>query len=266
MQHVNFYSNKVILITGASSGIGEALAVGSAKEGAVLILAARRMEELKRVAERCSKAGAKEVLCVPLDVTDKDQVRGLLDTIQTRNWKIDVFFNNAGISQRSTVLEAKEEVERQIMEVNYFAPVYLGKALYPLFSGDARMVIISSLSGLFGFPLRTTYAASKHAIKGYFESWQVENKHPHITLVFPGRIQSQISVHALHGDGAEHQVMDKAQREGMPVDKCARIILKGVAVKKRKILVGQKELILYWFYKHIPSLYYKIASSIKANG
>ncbi len=266
MQNVNFYSNKVILITGASSGIGEALAIEIAREGAILILAARRLNELERVADLCSRLGAIDVLCVPLDVTQKNQVQQLLEEIQLRNWKIDVFFNNAGISQRSGVLEAKEEVERQIMEVNYFAPVYLSKALYPLFSEDARMVILSSLSGLFGFPLRTTYAASKHALKGYFESWQVEHKHPHISLVFPGRIQSKISVNALHGDGTQHQIMDKAQEEGMPADRCARIILNGVARKKRKILVGQKELILYWFYKHIPALYYKIASSIKANG
>ncbi|HCS19650.1 MAG TPA: short-chain dehydrogenase [Bacteroidetes bacterium] len=224
------------------------------------------MKELERVADLCSKQGAKEVLCVEVDVTNKTQVHNLIEEIQLRKWKVDVFFNNAGISQRSEVLDAIEEVERQIMEVNYFAPVALSKALYPLFSEDARMVILSSLSGLFGFPLRTTYAASKHALKGYFESWQVENKHPHISLVFPGRIQSKISVNALHGDGSQHLLMDKAQEEGMPADKCARIILKGVAGKKRKILVGQKELILYWFYKYIPALYYKIASSIKANG
>lgn len=263
---MNFYSDKVILITGASSGIGEALALEMAKAGPILILAARRLKELERVADLCLRLGAIDVLCVPLDVTDKARVQNLIVEIEQRNWKIDVFFNNAGISQRSMVLEAKEEVERQIMEVNYFAPVYLSKALYPLFSKDGRMVILSSLSGLFGFPLRTTYAASKHALKGYFESWQVENKHPHISLVFPGRIQSKISVNALHGDGSQHLLMDKAQEEGMPADKCARIILNGVARKKRKILVGQKELILYWFYKYIPALYYKIASSIKANG
>lgn len=263
---MKFYTNKVILITGASSGIGEALGLEMAKHGAILILAARRLNELERVADLCSKLGAIDVLCVQLDVTDKTQIHRLLDEIQLRNWKIDVFFNNAGISQRSEVLKAKEVVERQIMEVNYFAPVYLSKALYPLFSEDARMVIMSSLSGLFGFPLRTTYAASKHALKGYFESWQVENKHPQISLVFPGRIHSKISLNALHGDGTQHQLMDKAQQEGMPAERCARIILNGVARGKKKILVGQKELILYWFYKHIPALYYKIASSIKANG
>lgn len=263
---MNFYRHKIVLITGASSGIGEAFALESAKAHCTLILVARRMEELRRVADLCSENGAEDVLCIKADVTDKSQISHLIQEIQSRDWSIDVFFNNAGISQRSLVLDAQEEIERQIMELNYFAPVYLSKALYPFFSKDARMVIISSLSGLFGFPLRTTYAASKHALKGYFESWQVENEHPHITLVYPGRIQSKISLHALHGDGKQHQQMDKAQEEGMAADRCARIILKAVANKKRKVLVGQKELILYWFYKHIPALYYKIASSIKANG
>jgi len=255
-----------MLITGASSGIGEAIAREVASAGPILILAARRMSELERVADECLKLGATDVLCFPMDVTDKERVKVLIEEIQSRKWKIDVFFNNAGISQRSEVLDAKDEVERLIMEVNYFAPVYLSKALYPLFSQDARMVIISSLSGLFGFPLRSTYAASKHAVKGFFESWQVEKAHPHISLVFPGRIQSNISMNALHGDGIKHAVMDKAQEEGMSARKCARIILKGVAKKKKKIVVGQKELILNWFYNYIPALYYKIASNIKANG
>lgn len=263
---MNFYRQKTILITGASSGIGEAIAREVAASGPILILAARRMKELERVADICLKEGASDVFCFAMDVTDKAQIAKLIEEIQSRNWKIDVFFNNAGISQRAEVMDSKEDVERQIMEVNYFAPVYLSKALYPLYSKDARLVIMSSLSGLFGFPLRTTYAASKHALKGFFQSWQVENPFPAISMVYPGRIHSNISYNALHGDGEKHAVLDKAQEEGMPAEKCARIILKGVAKKKKQILVGQKELILYWFYRYIPAIYYKIASNIKANG
>lgn len=263
---MNFYRDKTILITGASSGIGEAIAREVASASPILILAARRMNELERVADICLELGAADVFCFPMDVTNSDQIAQLVKEIESRKWKIDVFFNNAGISQRSEVLDAKEEVERQIMEVNYFAPVNLSKAFYPLFSEDARMVILSSLSGLFGFPLRTTYSASKHALKGFFQSWQVENPFPAISLVYPGRINSNISFNALHGDGEKHAVLDKAQEEGMPADKCARIILSGVAKKKKQILVGQKELILYWFYRFIPAIYYKIASNIKANG
>ncbi|MDX5321100.1 MAG: SDR family oxidoreductase [Bacteroidota bacterium] len=263
---MKYYRDKTVLITGASSGIGEALALELAEQGARLILAARRMGELQRVGAACELLGAKEILCLEVDVTIKEQVQKLIQTLRDKNWTIDVLINNAGISQRALISESKEEVERQIMEVNYFAPVYLSKEIRPLFSKEAHMVIISSLSGLFGFPLRSTYAASKHALKGFFESWQVENPHPAISLVFPGRIQSNISLHALEGDGTKHAVMDKAQEEGMPAKECAQIILKGTAKKKKKIVIGRKEVILYRFYQYLPPLYYKIASTIKANG
>lgn len=263
---MNYYLNKVVLITGASSGIGEAIALEMAAAKAVLILAARRMEELQRVANACRLLGAKDVLCVELDVTNRDQVRRLGEEIDKHDWKIDILINNAGISQRSLVMETSEDVERRIMEVNYFAPVHLSKVMYPRLQKNGQIVIISSLSGLFGFMERSTYAASKHAIKGYFESWQLEKPDIAITMIFPGRIQSNISFHALHGDGSRHSVLDKAQQEGMPAKLCAQKVLRTVAKRKKIVLIGRKELILYAFYKYCPPLFYKITASLKANG
>lgn len=263
---MSYYQNKIVLITGASSGIGEAIALEMAAAGAILILAARRQEELERVAKACTESGAPDVLTIPLDVTNREQIQSLLNTLDEKNLKIDVLINNAGISQRSHVMDTAEDVERRIMEVNYFAPIYLSKMLRPYLAPKGQIVIISSLSGLFGFMERSTYAASKHAIKGYFESWQLEQPEIDITLVFPGRIQSNISFHALHGDGKEHAVLDKAQEEGMPAKRCAQKILRATAKRKKKILIGQKELILYAFYKYCSPLFYKITANIKANG
>lgn len=220
---------------------------------------------MEEVAQRCLDAGAEDVLCYAMDVTDYPAQDHLRKEIEQRDWKIDVLINNAGISQRAFVMDTSEEVERSIMEVNYFAQVRLSKTLFPLLSTDSRMGIVSSLSGLFGFPMRSTYAASKHALKGYFESWQVENPEKSITLIYPGRIRSRISFNALQGDGSEHNKMDKAQEQGLSAERCASLILRGLARKKKKVLIGKKELILYRFYKYLPFLYYKIASSINPN-
>lgn len=252
------------MITGASSGIGEALALALSPHHVTLILCARRLTELQRVADACIRAGAEDVLPMAIDVTDKAEVDRIKEEMSSRGMKLDILVNNAGISQRSLVEHAHENVERRIMELNFFAPVHLTRVMRPLFSKDAQVVVISSLSGLFGFPLRSTYSASKHALKGYFESWQVEQTEVGISLVFPGRIQSQISMHALHGDGQEHRQMDQGQMEGMPADVCAEKILRGVAKRRKKIVVGKKEKILYWFYRFIPPLYYKIASTTQA--
>lgn len=262
---MNWYRNKTILITGATSGIGEALALKLAPFQPLLILVARRENELNSVALACQNLGAK-TSCIPTDLTNREEVNALIKKLHAANTQIDVLINNAGMSQRALVMDCKEETERQLMELNYFTPVYLSKMLVPLFSSEIRIVVISSLSGLFGFPLRSTYAASKHALKGYFESWQVEQDQIKICMVYPGRIQSNISVNALTGDGSKHNVMDQAQRNGIPAATCAVKILKAAEKGKKKLLIGRKELLLYWIYKNIPPLYYKIASTIKANG
>lgn len=262
---MNWYRNKTILITGATSGIGEALAVLLAPYQPTLLLVARREAELNRVADACQQLGA-QTRCFISDLSNRAEVNALIKNLHAANTQIDMLINNAGMSQRALVMDSSEETERQLMELNYFTPVFLSKMLLPLYSKEIRIVVISSLSGLFGFPLRSTYAASKHALKGYFESWQVEQQDIQICMVYPGRIQSNISINALTGDGSKHGVMDNAQKQGIPAKDCAQQILKAAAKGKKRLLIGRKELILYWIYKFTPPLFFKIASTIKANG
>lgn len=261
-----YYSGKTILITGASSGIGEAVAYELAKQGGHLLLLSRRENELQRVKEECLQYGAASAEYIVADVLKEEDLQKLEGYIAEKQIKLDVLVNNAGISQRSLALETKLEVDKLIMELNYFAPITINKMLQKHLNTGAHIIPISSLSGVFGFPLRSAYAASKHALVGFYESMQLEKTPFHITIVCPGRIRTNISVNAVVGDGSKHGEMDKAQLEGMPAEECARKLLKAARKKKKMILIGRKELILYYIKKFVPPLFYKIASNIKANG
>ena len=153
------------------------------------------------------------------------------------------------------------------METNFFGAISLTKEVLPSMvkNGGGNIIVISSVVGKFGFPLRTAYSASKHALQGYFDSLRAEmtNDNINITVVSPGRIHTNISLNAIEKNGQRHGVMDQGQAQGMPADKCARKILKAVKNNKKDVLIGKSELILVFIRKFIPSLYYKLASNLK---
>jgi short-subunit dehydrogenase len=175
--------------------------------------------------------------------------------------------NNAGISQRSQAEETPIEVDRKIMEVNFFGQVALTKGLWPLLlaAPKANIVLISSVVGTFGFPQRSAYSASKHALEGFFESWMLENKHGHVhfTTVSPGRIKTNISYSALKSDGTPHSVMDDGQAKGISAEDCAKKILSGVLKDKRKIYVAKGEMVLVILRKVIPFMYFRLVKKLK---
>ena len=259
-----YFQNKTVWITGASSGIGEALAYELSSMGAELILSARREEELKRVQQACEKLGAKAYV-FPLDLAQSNDFPQLVEQVLDRTSKVDMLINNGGISQRSYVYETDMSVDRRIMEVNFFGQVALTKALLPhlIQRGSSHIAILSSLTGKFGFPMRSAYAASKHALHGFFETLAMEckDKGISVTLVCPGRIQTQISVNAVTKDGSKHGKMDPGQEQGIPADKCARIILDSMAKKKREIYIGNaKERFAVFAKRFIPGVFFNIAS------
>ena len=219
------FTNKVILITGATSGIGRALAFQLAAKNVHLILAARRMNELKLVQEECLQKGA-DCSILFIDLSLANNIPAFASDVLNLTQKIDVLINNAGISQRSEAEATSIEVDRKIMEINFFGQVNLTKSLWPLLlrSAHANIVLISSVVGTFGFPQRSAYAASKHALEGFFESWMLENNHQHIffTTIAPGRINTNISYSSLKADGSPHQLLDKGQEKGIMPDICAK--------------------------------------------
>lgn len=257
---------QVYWITGASSGIGEALALTLARKENALILSGRNQDALEKVRQKC-RNGCQHIFLLPFDLEDVSQFPEIVEKAISFFGKIDILINNAGIGQRSLSIETPLELERKIMEINYFAPVALVKQILPHFMErkQGHIVIVSSIAGKFGFPLRSTYAAAKHALQGYFEALRLElmNIPIYVTIVFPGRVKTNISLNALTSDGSKHGQMDRGQRNGISADKCARIIDKAIKQKRYEVLAGGKELIPVYLKRFIPGLFYFLIKRIK---
>ena len=254
---------KVVWITGASSGIGEALAYALAARGVRLILSARRMERLTEVAVHCKARGA-SVDILPLDLTDGGSVGATVREAKAAYRTIDVLVNNAGVSQRSEAIDTSHEVVRTIMETNFFGPVALTTEVARLMRErrSGQIVVISSFVGKIGTPLRSTYAASKHALHGYFDSMRMElAKHDvGVLLVVPGFIRTEISLAALEADGKRHGVMDPGQMRGMSAAAAAERIVRAMIAGKDEITVGfdMRSHVAMVLKKLAPRLLYRI--------
>lgn len=246
-----------VWITGASSGIGEAMAVAFHQAGAKLVLSARREDELKRVQALCG--GEPNTRILPMDVSSAAELPEKTKLALSMFGGIDVLVLNAGITQRSLTRDTDERVYRQLMEVNFFASESLARGVLPSMLAQKRghMVVISSIAGKFGVPLRSGYSASKFALHGFFEVLRAEEEKNgiHVTMVCPGYIRTNISLSALRGDGGKHAKMDPGIQQGMPADECARRILKGIQRDKKEIVVGAKrEQALVYLKRFLPSL------------
>lgn len=256
-----FFTDKVIWITGASSGIGEALAKAFAAEGAKLVLSSRRKGELERVKKEC-KLTDENCLILPLDLGNTSQIDSLTKNVIDKFHRVDMLVNNGGISQRSLAKETPLEIDRKIMEVNFFGQIALTKSVLPfmLKQKSGHIVVISSISGKFGFWLRTAYSSSKHALHGFFESLRLETEADGIKILIavPGKIHSNISIHALKNDGSKHNEMDKSQQEGMPAVECAAIILEAIRNNQEEILIGGREIKAVWIKRHFPKWFGRI--------
>src|SRR5262252_5712010 len=251
------FQDRIVWITGASSGIGEALAHAFHQAGARLILSARREDELRRVQAQCGGEALAKIL--PLDVTKADDLQDKAHIALEMFDGVDILVNNAGITQRSLVKDTEIDVYRKLMEVNFFGAVALTKAVLPSMVENkaGHIVIISSLVGKFGTPLRSGYAAAKHALHGFFDSLRAEVGHSGIKvlLVCPGYIRTDISLHALRGDGGVHNKMDPGQARGMPVERCAEEILRAIAKGKEEIYVGGRDKYIVYLKRFFPHMF-----------
>ena len=260
------FSDKVVWITGASSGIGKETAIQIAIHKPTLILSARSESALQEVANLCQEIGASAEV-VLLDLSNQESVKNAVDHVLKNYPKIDFIFHNGGVSSRSLVYETPLEVDRKLMEINYFGTMMLTKLLLPRFmeQKSGHIVVTTSIAGVFGFPLRSAYCASKHALHGYFDTLRAElvDYNIDVTIVCPGRIHTDISKHALDKDGKETGKMDEGQKKGMAVDRCVKQVLRATQKNKKEIYVGNEEILMVYFKKYIPSIYYKIASKVK---
>ncbi len=259
--------NKIVWITGASSGIGEALTLAFAKEGAKLILSARRIDELQRVKNSLNLSDA-DVFILPLDLANTAKIDELTQRVVSKFGKIDMLINNGGISQRSLTKDTASEIDRKIMEVNFFGTIALTKSVLPIMlkQKSGHIVTISSIAGKFGFYFRSTYSASKHALHGFFESLRMEifNDNIKVLLVCPGKIKTNISLNALSGDGLKHNKMDTSTDNGISAEECANQIIKAIKNNKEEIFIGGKELRAILVKRFFPTLFSKLIRKQKA--
>ena len=255
-----YYTNKVVWVTGASSGIGKETAIQLANAGANVVLSARNEKALAEL--KSQLVNPENHLVIPLDLEHSEAFPSLAEKVITHFGRIDILVNNGGISQRATAAETSMEVNRKVMEIDFFGNVALTKAVLPYMQAQksGQILVISSIAGKFGFFLRSSYSAAKHALHGFYESLSLEEEVNGIsvTIACPGKINTPISVNAIGGDGQKHGVMDHNQATGMNVDECVRQLLKAVERKKREVLIGNKEIMAVRIKRFFPALFWRI--------
>jgi short-subunit dehydrogenase len=251
-------TESIIWITGASSGIGEALALSCAKKGAKLILSARNTERLENVKHKCF-LHCSFVSIIPFDHEDNETLLNAVSVACSLFGRIDFVFLNAGISQRSMTRDTALHVYRRLMEINYFGTITLTLGILPLMlrQKSGHITVISSIAGKFGTQMRSGYCASKHALAGFFESLAVEvyTSNVKVTVVYPGYINTPITLHSLTADGSPYAKMDDSLLHGISADKCAEKIIQGVENDKGEIIIaGLKERTAVWLNRFAPGL------------
>jgi len=261
------FKHQVIWITGASSGIGEALAYAFARAGAHLVLSARREEALQEVAARC-QTGDNRVQVLAFDVTDMDLHPAMVAEVLKVHGRIDVLVLNAGVSQRSKVLDTKMEVYRALFELNFFSIVSLTQQVLPhmLAQGKGALVPIASVAGRISTPRRAGYGASKHALIGFFDALRAECHEAGLRVhtILPGYIKTNISLHALKEDGGAYGQMDPNQAKGLDVDYTAERIVQAIASGKPEFFIGGRLEAFGLFVKRFfPSLAFFLLRKIK---
>lgn len=263
----DFFKNKRVWITGASSGIGEALTYAFAQKQAHLIISSRNEQELNRVAAAAAQAGAASVNVQPLDLAKHDSIPGIVEMVSKKVGKIDILINNGGVSQRSLAIETGLDVDKKIMDINYFGTVALTKAVLPgmLTHQLGHIVTVTSLTGKFGSPYRSSYAAAKHALHGFFDSLRAELSESHIkvTLVCPGFVRTNVSINALTGSGAQLGTMDEATDKGMSPETVAYKILRAIELGREEIYFGGKEVLGVYLKRFFPAYFSKVIRKAK---
>ncbi|MBL0050082.1 MAG: SDR family NAD(P)-dependent oxidoreductase [Bacteroidetes bacterium] len=249
---------KVIWITGASSGMGEALALEANSLGAKVIISARNVEKLKSLSAQLGSES--NHLILPFDVSKIENTDTLIKAIIEKFGRIDILINNAGIAQKSFAIETTQQVEQQIMDTNFFGIVTLSKAvaMQMIKQGGGQIAVTTSLLGKFGLPMYAAYCASKHALYGYFDAWrgELQSKNVSINIVCPGNINTNVSYNSLLGNGELMQQNSQAQAKGMDAKVAAKKILKAISKNQRHTYIGRFDILAVPFRNFAPGIFY----------
>jgi len=260
LQMMNF-KNKIVWITGASSGIGEALVYELNEAGAKLIVSSRKADALYQVKQKCKK-NPLDIHVLPIDLEQTESLSSKANDAWKIYGRIDVLINAGGVSQRSEVVDTLISVEQKIMNINFWGTVSLSKAILPkmIAQGSGNLVVISSLVGKFGTQFRSTYSASKHALHGYFDSLRNEvfDKGVSVNIICPGFIKTNVTINSVTSDGGVYGKMDQNQEDGMSAQNCAIKILDAIAKNKEEVLIGGKETYGVYIKRFLPKYFSKM--------
>jgi dehydrogenase/reductase SDR family protein 7B len=253
--------DKIVWITGASSGIGEALAYACLEENATIIISARREEELQRVANYPIN-GSKSVFILPLDLEHTEDIQTTVNMIVKRYGRIDVLINNGGMGHRTKAVNTPTAIDRKVMEINFFGTINLTKAVARQMQQQqsGKIVVVTSIMGKYGLPLYATYAASKHALYGYFESLRQElyKDQVKVLIVSPGFINTDVSTKLLREDGSAYGIKSESQNKGMSAMDCAKGIVKAIKGNRDHKYVGKYEIFSVYVKQLVPKLFYRL--------
>lgn len=251
-----YFNDKVIIITGASSGIGLASARLFATFGVKLVLAARSIDKLNEISEEL-KSDTTEVLCVKTDVSVEEDCWNLIERTVAVFGRIDILVNNAGISMRAPFKDVDLSVIRKLMDVNFWGTVYCTKYALPwLLKSKGSLVGVISTAGYAGLPGRTGYATSKFAIRGFLETLRMEHQNDglHVLVFAPGYTQSNVRNAALLADGTPQGFTPKDEDKLMTAEEVARKLAKGLKKRKREMILTALGYWDVWFYKRFPRI------------
>ena len=259
-----------VVVTGASHGIGESIALALAAQGARLVLAARRADELERVAATCRSAGAGAAITCPTDVTDPGACRTLVERAAKEFGGIDMLVNNAGLGMWSRVDEVQDlSVFERVLRVNYLGAVYCTHAALPyLKQSRGRILCISSLAGRTGVPLRSGYAASKHAMGGFFDSLRIELRGTgvSVTMVHPGFVGTGAQGRNLSADGTPLGTVPIRMAEAMTAEECARQAVRAAERRRRELVMTARGKIGMFLKLFFPGLVDRVAAKAISDG
>ncbi|MFY7671214.1 SDR family oxidoreductase [Tenacibaculum sp. MEBiC06402] len=253
--------NKIIWITGASSGIGKSLAIQLSQQNTKLILSSRNESALNEVKKLCKHPESVKILS--LDLENYSNFDTKVEEAISYFGKVDILVNNGGVSQRSLVKNTDISVDKKLMDINYLGTVALTKAILPHFikNHSGHFVVTTSIVGKIGTPLRSSYVATKHALHGFFDSLRAEIHQDNIkvTLVCPGFVTTNVSKNALTGDGSPQNTMDTATANGIHPDRFAKLMIKAITNQKEEVYIaGAKEKLGVYAKRFYPKLLSKM--------
>lgn len=259
------FTNKVVWITGASSGIGKALALELSQQDCKLILSSRREDVLNEVKSQCQQPN--NVAVLPLDLANYESMTIIAQNAVSCFGRVDLLINNGGISQRSPIIETSIAVDKKLMEIDYLGTVALSKAILPYFIANksGHYVVISSLMGKFSSPLRSAYCGAKHALHGFFDALRLEHDKDNVkvTMICPGFVNTNVARNALTADGSEQGYQDEMTENGLDVNVFVKRMIKAIRKEKFEAYIGKFEKFGVYVKRLSPRLIHKLVMRSK---